>query len=296
MIQAENLVKKFDDLTAVNNVSLNIKKGEAFGLLGPNGAGKSTTINMLSGILKPDSGKISINGIDDPSDPNVRLQFGNAPQEIALYGELTGEENLAFYGRLYGYGGNELKKRVEQVLELIGLTDRRKGRAKTYSGGMQRRLNLGCALVHRPPVLFLDEPTVGVDPQSRNLIFSKIEELKEQGQTILYTTHYMEEAERFCDRVGIIDHGQLLDIDTVDNLIKKHGGKSLVEIEFVSLPENVSELPGKLDGSTLKTDTDDPIVLISQLSARGLEFSRVNINRANLEAVFLNLTGRRLRD
>ena len=175
MVKAENLTKRFGDITAVDGISFEISRSESFGFLGPNGAGKSTTINMLAGVLEPDSGSISINGASDPTRSNVRRSLGIAPQALALYEELTGEENIAFFGRLYGLSGRKLRERVNWSLELVGLSERRQHRVKTYSGGMQRRLNLACGMVHDPPVLLLDEPTVGIDPQSRNLIFDKVE-------------------------------------------------------------------------------------------------------------------------
>lgn len=295
-IVVSSLRKQFDSLVAVDSISFEVAKGEAFGLLGPNGAGKTTTINILVGVLQADSGEVSINGASDPTRPQVRQGIGNAPQSISLYEELTAEENLRFFGKLYKITGAKLKERVEWALEFAGLTDRRKGRVKTFSGGMMRRLNLACALVHDPQVLLLDEPTVGVDPQSRNLIFEQIENLKAQGRTIIYTTHYMEEAQRLCDRVAIIDQGKILALDRVEGLIAAHGGKAVIEAELLNLPENAADLPGDLDGTHLRLETDEPLKQLASLSERGLKFQTVKIERADLEAVFLNLTGRRLRD
>ena len=214
MIQADNLRKRYGALTAVDGISFEVRSGETFGLLGPNGAGKTTTLNLLVGTLTPDGGSVYINGEADPTNATVRQQIGYAPQAIALYGELTAEENLTFFGRLYGLSARQLRERARQALDLTGLSDRRQDRVRTFSGGMKRRLNLACALIHDPPVLLLDEPTVGVDPQSRNLIFDKIEWLRGQGRTIVYTTHYIEEAQRLCDRVAIMDHGRILALDT----------------------------------------------------------------------------------
>jgi ABC-2 type transport system ATP-binding protein len=247
-------------------------------------------------VLKPDSGRVIIGGNADSANAETRSLIGNSPQALAIYGDLTGEENARFFGRLYGLSGKALRRRVDFVLEITGLTDRRSDLASKYSGGMKRRLNLACSLVHDPKILVLDEPTVGVDPQSRNLIFNNIEALKKQGRTIIYTTHYMEEAERLCNRVAIIDHGKILDIDTVDRLIDKHGGMSVIEAELASLPEDPSTLPGKLDGTTLRIDTERPMELFAELAGGGLKFLNVRIDRADLETVFLNLTGRRLRD
>ncbi len=295
-IVVEKLRKKFDELVAVDDISFTVAKGEAFGLLGPNGAGKTTTINILVGVLQPDGGKISINGADDPTRASVRLGIGNAPQSISLYEDLTAQENLAFFGGLYGLKGARLKERTNWALELAGLTERRRDRVKTFSGGMMRRLNLACALIHNPPVLLLDEPTVGVDPQSRNLLFDKIEELKAQGHTIIYTTHYMEEAQRLCDRVAIIDQGKILALDTVEELIAAHGSTAVLEAELLTVPEATSDLPGTLEGTHLRVETDEPLKQLAELSDRGLRFQTVKIERADLETVFLNLTGRRLRD
>ncbi|MDH3892722.1 MAG: ABC transporter ATP-binding protein [candidate division Zixibacteria bacterium] len=296
MIKAENLTKRFGEITAVDDISFEIHKGEAFGFLGPNGAGKSTTINMLAGVLEPDRGGISIDGATDPTRTQVRRSLGIAPQALALYDELTADENLAFFGRLYGLSGKALSARADWALELVGLTGRRRDRVKTYSGGMQRRLNLACGLVHDPQVLLLDEPTVGVDPQSRNLIFEKVSQLKAEGRTVLYTTHYMEEAERLCDRVAIIDNGRIMAVDSVENLITNHGGPSFVNAQLSAPPEETAGLPGTLDGLNLRVETDSPMDTIADLSAKGQSFVTMRIDQPNLETVFLNLTGRKLRD
>ena len=296
MITAQNLRKTYGELVAVDDVSFELKAGETFGLLGPNGAGKTTTINMVVGVLAPDTGSVSINGETDPTKPQIRKMIGNAPQSIAIYEDLTAEENLIFFGRLYGLSGRELAERVASALEVAQLTDRKSDRARTFSGGMQRRLNMACAIVHNPPVLLLDEPTVGVDPQSRNLIFDKIEDLKAEGRTIVYTTHYMEEAQRLCDRVAIIDHGKILDIDTVDKLIDRHGGSSMIYGDLTQPPVDPTSIPGELDGLQLRIETDSPLEEVARLSGTGLKFSSLRIERPDLESVFLNLTGRRLRD
>jgi ABC-2 type transport system ATP-binding protein len=296
MITATNLTKRFGDITAVNDVSFQIRKGEIFGLLGPNGAGKTTTINMMVGILKPDSGTIELEGIGNPQNPKSRQQMGNSPQALAIYEELTAEENLAFFGRLYGLAGKKLDQQVNWALELAGLTERRRNRISTYSGGMKRRLNLVCALVHDPQILFFDEPTVGVDPQSRNLIFDQIEQLRGSGRTIIYTTHYMGEAQRLCDRVAIIDHGKILDIDSVNRLIDKHGGDAVVTADLMGKPPSDVELPGELDGASLRFDSKQPFDQVAELNSRGIKFQNLHIERPDLESVFLNLTGRSLRD
>ena len=234
-IEVQGLRKAYGALVAVDGISFQVERGECFGLLGPNGAGKSTTINCVVGALRSDAGTIRVDGESDPTRPAVRLKIGVAPQPIALYDELTAQENLEFFGKLYGLGGDRLKERVEMALEFSGLTSRRKDRVATYSGGMQRRLNLVCGILHDPPVILLDEPTVGVDPQSRNLIFENIEALKRLGRTIVYTTHYMEEAQRLCDRVAIVDQGKILALDTVEALLRRHGGHPDLEAVFLHL-------------------------------------------------------------
>lgn len=296
MITVSNLTKRFGSITAVDNISFTINRGEIFGLLGPNGAGKSTAINMMVGVLKPDSGSVTLEGVGDPTHYAARLQLGAAPQALALYEELTAEENLNFFGKMYRLGGSKLKERVDWSLELAGLSDRRKDTVSKYSGGMKRRLNIVCGLIHDPQVVFLDEPTVGVDPQSRNLIFDQIEMLKKMGRTIIYTTHYMEEAQRLCERVAIVDHGRILDLDTVKNLLNKHGGKSLVEGELeTELPSSIT-LPGERNGMTIKFESDHPFNDVYALQQKGVTFASLHVERPDLESVFLNLTGRRLRD
>ena len=293
MIQVSNIAKRFGNIAAVDGVSFEVSRGEIFGLLGPNGAGKSTTLNILGSVLSADQGTVKFDGNNSGDN---RMILGCAPQALAIYDELTGRENVSFFGSLYNLSGKTLKEKTEAALEFVGLTDRAGDRAKTYSGGMQRRLNLACALVHEPKILLLDEPTVGVDPQSRNMIFDKIEQTRNRGVTIIYTTHYMEEAERLCDRVAIIDQGRILANDHVNSLIAKHGGDSLVLVEFARPPDEGLNLPGTLEGNRLRIETHDPIKTVTDLNARGIEFVSLRIERADLETVFLNLTGRSLRD
>jgi ABC-2 type transport system ATP-binding protein len=273
--------KKFGELVAVDGLSLEIRQGEIFGLLGPNGAGKSTTIHCLIGLLEPDSGQIVIGAKGNPKDPLIRARLGIAPQTLSLYELLTAEENLAFFGNLYGLAGRRLRERMAWALDFVGLENRRNDLVKSYSGGMKRRLNLAAAILHDPEIILLDEPTVGVDPQSRNSIFENIMELNRLGRTILYTTHYMEEAERLCHRVGIMDHGHLLALDTVEGLLKTHGGLPLLVI--------------RQEGRDEKIHTSDPL---GELNRRALEspIEQFRLEQATLEQVFLNLTGRELRD
>ena len=281
MLQLTHLSKRFGSICAVDDLSLEIRKGEIFGLLGPNGAGKTTTVNMAVGLLRPDSGTVDLAGEGPPTDPAVRSSIGVAPQALALYEDLTGEENLKFFGTLQGLEGKRLRERVAWVLDFVDLTERAKHRVKTYSGGMKRRLNLAIALVHDPPLLLLDEPTVGVDPQSRNAIFERIETMAGEGRTVVYTTHYMEEAQRLCNRVGIMDHGRLLALDTVEGLIEAHGGTSVV---FVDRGEGEERI-----------ETREPMRELVRIHEAG-EPSRFRVESPDLECVFLNLTGRHLRD
>jgi len=296
LIKAEGLRKSYGSHVAVAGVTLSIGKGEIFGLLGPNGAGKSTTILMLVGALRPDSGSISIAGAGSPTEASVRKRIGLAPQALAIYEELTGQENLDFYGSLYGLTAAAKKERVDWALELAGLTDRRKDLVRTYSGGMKRRLNIACALVHEPEIVFLDEPTVGVDPQSRNYIFESVQRLQKEGLTVIYTTHYMEEAQRLCDRVAIMDHGNLLALDTVEGLVNTYGGGSVVTAEL-DHPEALNgDLTGELIEDEWRTTTDKPFEVVSQLAKAPVGMRSLRVDRPDLETVFLALTGRSLRD
>jgi len=280
MLCLQDIRKSFGQIRAVDGLSLELRRGEIFGLLGPNGAGKTTTVNLAVGLLRPDSGTAAIAG-EAPAMAKARKRIGVAPQALALYDDLTGEENINFFGRLQGLGGAELCDKVKWALDFVQLADRRQDRVSTYSGGMKRRLNLAVAVVHDPELLLLDEPTVGVDPQSRHAIFDNILELRKMGRTILYTTHYMEEAQRLCDRVGIMDQGKLLALDTVDNLIAAHGGSDAVVVEW--------------DWGEERIETRDPVEELAKLKARG-RLLRFRVERPNLETVFLSLTGKHLRD
>jgi ABC-2 type transport system ATP-binding protein len=303
MIKADNLKKRFGSTVALDDVSFEVQKGETFGLLGPNGAGKTTTIQLLCGLLKPDSGMVTLDGKTDPTLVEVRLSLGMVPQTLAIYEELSAEENLYLFGRIYGLSGRRLKERVKDCLEIAGLTQRSRERVSKYSGGMKRRLNMVCSLLHEPPLLLLDEPTVGVDPQSRNSIFETIENMKKQGRTIIYTTHYMEEAERLCDRVAILDYGKILDMDSVHNLITKHGGPSHVEAEFEKGLSDLDKIKQLIDSrniqleeTKIRFETSQPMESLAMLNRSGIHFQSLKVETANLEDVFLNLTGRRLRD
>ena len=277
-----NLRKRFGDLLAVDGVGFEIAAGETYGLLGPNGAGKTTTVSMICGLLDANNGEVVVAGRPvDTKSTDAKAAIGYVPQEIALYPDLTANENLRFFGRLYGLRGADLAQRVDEVLEVVALRERAGERVDHYSGGMKRRLNIAAGLLHSPKLLVLDEPTVGVDPQSRNAILENVEKLAAGGVAVLYTTHYMEEAERLCDRVGIMDHGRLLALDTVEGLLARHGGRSVVVVE-------------RAEGEA-RVETADPVAELTRALA-GRDVLRVRVDRPDLEGVFLALTGRTLRD
>lgn len=295
-IVAEGLHKRYGDLHAVRGIDLTIGAGDSLALLGPNGAGKTTTLHMLVGVIRPDEGTIRIDDQPDPTRPEVRAGIGVAPQELSVYPELTAAENLRLFARLYGLSGKNLNTRVDWGIEFAGLKDRRADRVSTYSGGMKRRLNLACALVHEPRLLLCDEPTVGVDPQSRNHLFDCIEEIHRGGTTLIYTTHYMVEAERLCARVAIMDHGQILTVGTPDELIDQHGGEAVVRVTLGQPPEDLQALPGEIADNELTIPTTSPYETIDQLRTLNLDVRTLSVERPGLEQVFLALTGRSLRD
>ncbi len=283
MLRAKGVTKSFGDLTAVDEVTLEARPGEIFGLLGPNGAGKTTLVNMLTGLLAPDRGAIELDGGGPPTEAAARRRLGVAPQALAIYEELTGRENLRFFASLYGFTPKQTQARIAWALDFVGLTGRQNDLARTYSGGMQRRLNLAIALVHDPDVLLCDEPTVGVDPQSRIAILERIREWRGAGRTVIYTTHYMDEAERLCDRVGVMDHGRLLACDTVERLTELHAGESML----------TAATPG---GLSVHRQTRDPVADLNALQVEYGQLERVRVERPTLEDVFLSLTGKQLRD
>ncbi len=288
MLALRDIRRRFGQTIAVDGLTLEVRAGEVFGLLGPNGAGKSTTIAIATGLLLPDSGSVDLLGMGSPSDPKVRMHLGLAPQEITLYAELTARENLRFFADLYGVAN--ARARVDELLALVELDTRAHDRVSTFSGGMKRRLNLAAALVHDPKLVLLDEPTAGVDPQSRNRILELVRRLASEGKTVVYTTHYMEEAAKICDRVGIVDHGRLLDAGTVAELVARHGGQSAVTVER--------------DGVEQRILTADPVAEVARqftLADGGADgavgpVTGVRIERPDLETVFLALTGRSLRE
>jgi ABC-2 type transport system ATP-binding protein len=319
ILQVTDLVKHYGDFTAVKGISFDIQAGEIFSLLGPNGAGKTTTISILSTLYAPTSGSVQIGGHSVTSAPmKVRELIGVVPQELALYEELSARENLFFWGQMYGLAGQTLKNRVQQVLEQIGLLDKADKRVKTYSGGMKRRVNIGVGLLHAPKLLFMDEPTVGIDPQSRRAILDTVKALNQQGMTVLYTTHYMEEAAELSHRVGIMDHGKLIALGTQKQLTEQVGGTETLIVYL----ENASNAPAKiaqLQKSLAKQPEITAITLIEQsdnvslrlvtpsvtqilanvvqtASQNDCKIRSLEIQEPNLEAVFLQLTGRALRD
>ncbi|MGH8924913.1 MAG: ABC transporter ATP-binding protein [Acidimicrobiia bacterium] len=306
---AKGLAKSFGDLMAVNGVGFTIGEGETYGLLGPNGAGKTTTISMIAGLLQADEGEVRVGGeLISPKSVTPKRRMGLVPQELAIYPDLTARENLEFFGRLYGMGGAELAQRAERVLEVVGLDERQKDLTKEFSGGMKRRLNIGIGLLHNPELLILDEPTVGVDPQSRNAILEAVEELSSAGIAVLYTTHYMEEAERLCDRVGIIDQGKIIAEGTRRELVELVGERDRVTItgsgslsevvRRLSTSDGVAEAGESESGVTMLVEDASAhlATILSKAGEAGMSVSGVEIEQPDLEAVFLHLTGKALRD
>jgi len=311
ILEVQNLVKKYGDFAAVKRISFDIKEGESFSLLGPNGAGKTTTISVLSTLYAPTEGDAIVGGHSVSKEPMaVRQLIGVVPQDLAIYDDLTARENLSFWGQMYGLSGKALKARIVEVLEQIGLSDKANNRVKTYSGGMKRRVNIGVGLLHKPHLLFMDEPTVGIDPQSRRAILDSVKELNKQGMTVLYTTHYMEEAQELSDRVGIIDHGELIALGTQKELTRQVGENDTLILrvgegeDAAALAAAVRALPGVLqanvtDGAvTLITPEAEEVLapVVTKANESGVKIRAVEIQEPNLEAVFLHLTGRALRD
>ncbi|MGD2041003.1 MAG: ATP-binding cassette domain-containing protein [Anaerolineae bacterium] len=308
-IEIQDLHKDFGDIHAVQGVSLEVQTGEIFSLLGPNGAGKSTTISMLACLLEPTAGDARVMGHSVQREPMaVKRTIGVVPQEIALYGDLSARENLTFWAKMYGLSGAELAQRVDEVLDVIGLVDRQKGRVDTYSGGMKRRLNIGIALLHRPQILILDEPTVGIDPQSRRNILDTVKEFNRQGMTVLYTTHYMEEAQELSDRIAIMDQGRIIANGSHDELVKIVGELDRVDLTLNAPAERVTAAWQAIEGvhqittnnGTLALLADDSNQVLPRLfesaNQNHVRITSVDIQEPNLEAVFLHLTGRALRD
>jgi ABC-2 type transport system ATP-binding protein len=308
-IEVLDLQKSFGENKAVQGVRFEVKQGEIFSLLGPNGAGKTTTISMLSCLLRPNDGDARVMGHSIRSDSmGVKSVLGVVPQEIALYEDLTARENLSFWGKMYGLRGSKLKLRVDEVLDIIGLRDRARERVSKYSGGMKRRVNIGVALLHKPKVIYMDEPTVGIDPQSRRNILDSVVALKNEGMTVLYTTHYMEEAEELSDHIGIMDHGKLIACGTGEELVKLVGQQTRIDLTLNGDAANVMNLWRDIDGvsrvsaedglvTVLVTDSNLVLPHLFEAAAKlSIRITSVDIREPNLEAVFLHLTGRALRD
>ncbi len=310
MLAVKNLSKQYGDFTAVDDVSFNSGEGRIFGLLGPNGAGKSTTINCISGLMPPTSGRISIAGFDIVKDgKKAKASLGVVPQELALYEDLPAIENLKYWGQAYGLRGAALDTRVREVLDHIGLADRAKDLPKEFSGGMKRRLNFGCGIIHKPKVLLLDEPTVGVDPQSRQRLFDMVEAERDAGACVLYTTHYMEEAERLCDSLAIIDHGKIIADGTVDALKAQLGARDVLQLNG-SFPDGLGALVAGsgIDDLEVISETDSVLTLtmtaasqhlpaiFSAITAADGAVSETSLRSPNLETLFLLLTGKELRE
>jgi len=309
IVVAADLRKRYGDRVAVDGVSFTVAAGEAYGLLGPNGAGKTTAISMVCGLLSRDGGTVTVAGRSMDGDAVEAKSFvGYVPQDLALYPDLSARENLDFWGKLYGLGGPRLRDRATKVLDIVGLSDRAKDRVSDFSGGMKRRLNIGAALLHEPKVLVLDEPTVGVDPQTRNAIFETVETMKRSGLALLYTTHYMEEAERLCDRVGIIDEGKIIAEGSRRELVAKIGERDRVQVSATGDLQALAAALRTVGGVESATVAGDGIVLVCQggrgilprivdaADRSGAALTSVEVVEPDLEAVFLHLTGKALRD
>jgi ABC-2 type transport system ATP-binding protein len=308
-IEVRDLTKAFGDVVAVAGVSFEVRRGEVFSLLGPNGAGKSTAISIISGLLKPDSGDAFVMGHSVLRDSMAaRRNLGVVPQEIALYNDMSARENLVFWGRMYGLSGSELGKRVDEMLAAVGLVERQKGRVGTFSGGMKRRVNIAAALLHSPPVVIMDEPTVGIDPQSRRHILDHVKELNRKGVSVLYTTHYMEEAEELSHRIAIMDKGKVIAGGTRDELVRMVGEQARIDLAVTGEPGKAAEAWRTVAGVSQATVAEgrvevlaaDPDAVVPRLfesaAQAGFHISSVDIKEPNLETVFLSLTGRALRD
>ncbi len=307
MLEVIDLHKRYGQTEALAGVSFQVARGEMFGLLGPNGAGKTTLLSIVSGLLEPTAGAVRILGRKvEPADRELRRHVGIVPQELAVYGELTARENLLFFGELYGLRGEELRKRAEEVLIAVGLLDRADRRVETFSGGMKRRLNFGAGVVHGPDLLLLDEPTTGVDPQSRNHLFEEIRRVNAAGTTVVYTSHYMEEVQALCPRIGIIDHGRLIACDTLPNLLHQLPGvvRFRVPAFTPALRDRLRQIPGvrliERDGRGAELQGPDVkgalLQLVAVLNEMNVELTNLETEEPNLERVFLHLTGRALRD
>jgi ABC-2 type transport system ATP-binding protein len=308
ILKIVNLTKSFDSLMAVDHISFEVQEGEIYGFLGPNGAGKTTTINMICSLLKPDAGSIFIDGVEvNVGSPNLRKKLGVVPQEIALYEELSAEENLRFWGNLYNLRSSQLKARITELLDLTGLADRAKEPVKKYSGGMKRRLNLAAGVIHQPRLLLLDEPTVGIDPQGRYRMLEMIRNITKQGTTILYTTHYLDEAEQLCDRLAIIDHGRILAQGSQQEIKQIVGENRMLKVSGSFSPEAARSLTERIADLSLISIQESEVVysmpihtgtgeFLEKLIEAGFSIDNLAIKEPSLDSVFIKLTGRELRE
>lgn len=308
-IEFKNVIKRYGKNLAVDNLSLTINEGEIFGLLGPNGAGKSTANKLLVGLLKPNSGEILVNGLDVIKNGiEVRKLLGLVPQELAIYEDISARDNVMYFGKLHGLKGKELKKKTEEALEITGLIDNEKIKPKKFSGGMKRRLNIACALVNQPKIIIMDEPTVGIDPQSRNHILDSVKLLNEKGMTVIYTSHYMAEVESICDRIGIMDYGKLISLGTKEELKKelKEDEKIIInttEISYAAIEEikQIYDVSNTFyEGEDLEVYTNNTqqvlMKILSIFLKHNIKMKKIDFAKLSLEDVFLSLTGRTLRD
>lgn len=311
MLEVKRVKKSFGKTEVVKGVTFSVEKGEAFGLLGPNGAGKSTTISMICGLLPYNEGEILVGGLSVKDHPlEIKKKIGVVPQDIALYPTMSALDNLLFWGKMYGLTGRDARKRADEVLDFVGLHDRAKGKIETFSGGMKRRINIGAALMHQPELLIMDEPTVGIDPQSRNHILEAVKELNRDGMTIIYTSHYMEEVEFLCKRIGIIDHGEVIAVGNKEDLCNRLSGGTIVKMEVNQLKDSLIEelkslkITEKVIGNPGEKSLEIFVnsgphalgELITAAVKNNVAVSSVHIQEPNLETLFLQLTGRSLRD
>jgi ABC-2 type transport system ATP-binding protein len=311
MLVVNDIKKSFDQKEVVRGVSFSVSKGESFGLLGPNGAGKSTIISMICGLLTYDDGEVTVDEISVKKKPlDVKKKIGVVPQEIALYPTMSAKENLLFWGKMYGLSGKLAKKRVDEVLEYVGLRDRANDKIETFSGGMKRRINIGASLMHEPELLIMDEPTVGIDPQSRNHILETVKRLNQNGMTVIYTSHYMEEVEFLCNRIGIVDQGKMIALGTKSDLVNRLAGGTVIKLSVASLKDeftaslmkvtNVEQVIPDIENNSVDILVHQHLLAFSDIIACAME-NRVQVlsfevQEPNLESLFLSLTGRTLRD
>lgn len=309
MLQITDLRKSFGERQVVKGVTFHVNRGELFGLLGPNGAGKSTIISMICGLLRPDGGDVLVDGLSVARQPvKVKEKIGVVPQDIALYGEMSALDNLLFWGRMYGLNGKEAHRKAEEVLEVVGLTERKKDKIAGFSGGMKRRINIGAAIMHEPELLIMDEPTVGIDPQSRNHILEMVKDFNRKGMTVIYTSHYMEEVEYLCNRIAIMDEGNIIALDTKDELVGRLVGGTAIIMKIAKVTDSLVYHIEKLEGVTrVERDEDGLSIFVENpnevlgrvvlaASQEGAEMTSLEVKEPNLETLFLTITGRKLRD